>query len=194
MVWTNCVKSNAIYGIDSKKRQCKVIKKISSDKAPITLLEYIGGYIWASSAKEIFVLTTNFDILKIFPNPHQNRVRCFCGYKEEVWSGGEDSTISIWSIPRLSMIEQFPAHEGKVKHIARFSDTMWSCSWDNTVKIWNAITRELIYTLPSYHQDATSEITFLYNDRRERWNVYIASHDGSITIWDLISSPTCLTN
>jgi len=187
-IWTNSLKTNNIYVYDSVGSKAECLEPPTKDFSA-TVIEVIERQVWVLSGTQIFVwdlLTEKF--LVQLPEKHTRRIRAITSAGDNVWTGGEDSQICIWSMD-FNFLKQIDAHNGKIKKLrsSPYNDQVWSACSDGSVRVWNNETFELIYEINDLFGDVVSDIVFARNTPKGIWTVWISSYCGTICVFELRS-------
>jgi len=161
-----------------------VLKQISVS-AYVLGLEYHKGYIWgACSDKKIRLWDSKSYVLTKSLARHENKINKLLTVDSCVWSSSDDATICLWDCELFQPVQRLTHHTGPVYGLHQVGSLVFSCSWDKSVMIWDT-TGNVLGSLTGYHADAVSTVMGLINKTVMCWQLFTASYDGSLCIWEL---------
>ncbi len=150
--------------------------------------------IW--SPGDLYVFTSQGNILKMWETDTQAPVRDFIGHQDlisslhispdgrSLLSSSWDGSIRLWDIGTGLMSRKFKGHQGAV-HISIFSpdgNLIYSAGADRSIRVWDIATAQVVRTFDGHLAEITSLL--LSPD-----NKMLISHsvDGATKFWDLNS-------
>eukprot|EP00727_Mastigamoeba_balamuthi_P007567 m51a1_g3430 putative domain-containing protein (719) ;mRNA; r:623923-626465 len=106
-----------------------------------------------------------------------------------VWTAHDQGTVCVWDPSTFERQAELACPSGGLLyHLEAVGDSVWVCTRDGDIHVWGSQARRLIGTLEKFHTDAVSSLMVLWNLRLNRWQVWAASWDSSVSIWDINTS------
>ena len=111
---------------------------------------------------------------------HTQRVFTLKILNNFLFSGSEDSTIKVWDLISLKLVNELISHTNRINSIVLLpkKNFLISCSWDTTIIIWNLTDYSLTNTIKA-HSHFIDYLVVLPNNY-----LASASRDQTIKIWD----------
>ena len=124
---------------------------------------------------------------------HTSSVLCLTVSQNDIWSGGEDSTIAIWDISVSAspvLKRRLNNHKGPLTSLIQVpsSQAIWSTDKYGVVNIWHSVDCTLLQRISPDSTDWQRNIISVSTvvSKTVQWNVWTCSGDGNVRIW---SSP-----
>lgn len=103
---------------------------------------------------------------------------------ERLASGGEDTTVKVWDVPRARLLHSLGGHTWSIYDLAFSPDgnSLASASKDSTVRIWNPTTGELVHIFRGHPKDVYA-VEFSPDGER-----LMTSGEGpELRFWDMLT-------
>ncbi len=111
---------------------------------------------------------------------------CFYAQKNALLIGGKKASLFVFSLSKLEVILEFPAHNWPIYKILNLADSgIYSCSRDKTIKKWNVENLEVEkrYCFPEFKAHTHSINNLIHIPEKKL--LISAGDDKSFCIWKL---------
>ncbi|KAL6066742.1 LRR receptor-like serine/threonine-protein kinase ERECTA [Balamuthia mandrillaris] len=199
-VWCGSL-SGKVYVWDTQTFACKMVSEVGKDKAVIAIAhDPVRNYVWTSASCDIIRWNAStFQQVDRIPDAHQRSITSMIfvsrsdegapkqgedAAADEMWTGGLDCTIKVWSSSDAGLITTLAKHTRKVYCLAQFdSNYVLSGSWDKSIISWNVHSKEAKQVLKGKHEDAVTLLkVFPCKDGKRR--VWSSSWDKTVCVWE----------
>eukprot|EP01119_Soliformovum_irregulare_P014656 TRINITY_DN4018_c0_g1_i1.p1 TRINITY_DN4018_c0_g1~~TRINITY_DN4018_c0_g1_i1.p1 ORF type:complete len:984 (+),score=292.65 TRINITY_DN4018_c0_g1_i1:46-2997(+) len=189
-VWVNSLEQPIIFIYHTGT--FKLLKKINAPEHIFSLAS-IDKQVWGgSSMGSLFVWDFQTgNLIKEMKMVHKKKVNSIAGVENHVWSASDDGVIVVHRKDTQEEEKRIETHSGKVKQLVFHNDQVWCGSWDMSIKIFEK-TFELVHEIRDVHSDAISGFEPIFNKSRDRFLMWVASYDATVTILVLPSRKSLL--
>ncbi|KAL3132561.1 hypothetical protein ABBQ32_009100 [Trebouxia sp. C0010 RCD-2024] len=135
----------------------------------------------------------------VLPGRHRGAVLCLAQAAQLLFSGGQDTTIKVWSFdaasqafqPLVELSQARGGHDSSVQCITVDQQYLYSADWHGCIKVWGMQQGQCLQTIPSAHgPSATPNYAGLVMGLLP-YQGYLLSCalDGSVKVWAPCETP-----
>eukprot|EP00727_Mastigamoeba_balamuthi_P013325 m51a1_g8615 putative domain-containing protein (1106) ;mRNA; f:23490-29594 len=168
--------------------EARVVQEIQQQRGHIALaLRKTGEHVWAGGSDRVIRVYSSrtYALVHEWRTDHR-KISAFAVCCDRVWSAHEDGTLCVWD-PHAFVLERELRLPGvcNVFHIETVGSTVWSCTRDGRIHVWDGRTARHLASAAHCHGDAVTALLPIYNARMGRWQVWTASWDTAVCVWNL---------
>eukprot|EP00727_Mastigamoeba_balamuthi_P004491 m51a1_g1404 hypothetical protein (1028) ;mRNA; r:502213-505964 len=187
-VWTSGEEGLRVW--DRNKLEC--VRDIRQPPGVVTMaMKFTGSNVWCGGSDGVLRVYSGRTGRLVAENTTPfGKIFCMAALAGQIVTGHEDGSMCVWD-PRTFEMQsrvQAPGNApgaGSVFCVEPVGTTLWSCLSNGRVLVWNASDWSYIGALPDVHCGAVSSTLKIFNTKEKRWQVWLSSWDGSISVWDI---------